>query len=731
MDTTNVPVPPSARLTRSRVLVVLVLSLSAVFATGAPSDVGLAQSAATKYVGLEPFRLVDTRSDVGVQQLDENTWRVTAGGVGGVPADASAISVSMVATGAARSGFLLTYPAGTPLPDASNLNYEPGRTYSSGAIIPLNNGQFDVYLDSPTDFIVDVTGAFVPSAATRAGRFMPLDSPARAYDSRGGAPMASGAIAAVTLPSVVPADATAALLTFTSSPPNTPGFFTAFTGNAVPNTSALNVATANSARATTAIWPVAGRSLNVFSSAGGHLIVDVIGYFTGSSAPNSTEGLFVPMTPVRRLDTRQSAAIGQNQARSFQAPGGGVAVGSFTMVDPRHGGFGSLWANGTPMPPTSSINMTDGRVIANLGVTRVTSAGAAVFSSVSSHYLFDQFGYFTNSVANIAAPTAPDRPPAAGPPDALGCSVSVLLVPSCGIWFGAATGSRDGTFNNQLGLAEYEAVAQNTPDILHFYKTGPKTFPTSAERSMAQRPGLQRSLLLYNWKPSSKFTWRQTADGAADAEIATIAAGIKAYPHKLFLNIYHEPEENVIATAGSGMTPQDYAAMYRRVVTKLREAGVTNAVFVWNMMGHYGWASYLDALYPGDAYVDWVAYDPYIKNDDRADLFGLINFTFRGLDWSGYYNWVTAKAPGKPIMLAEWGMDLRTNVDPASKLNVDVNELARRYPMLKAMVYWNSRNDWVDVRLDDPSAKGLAYGAAFRTLAAHPVFNAMTPDSAP
>ena len=309
--------------------------------------------------------------------------------------------------------------------------------------------------------------------------------------------------------------------------------------------------------------------------------------------------------------------------------------------------------------------------------------------------------------------------------------MSVLLVPSCGIWFGAATGSRDGTFNHRVGLDEYEAVAQNTPDILHFYKNGAVRFPTASEVSMAQRPGLQRSLLLYNWKPSSQFTWRQTADGAADAEIATIAAGIKAYPHKLFLNIYHEPEDNVIATAGSGMTPQDYAAMYRRVVTKLREAGVTNAVFVWNVMGHYGWESYLDALYPGDAFVDWLAYDPYIRDDNRADLYGLINFTIRGLDWPGYYAWVTAKAPGKPVMLAEWGMDLRSNADPASKLNVDVNELARRYPMLKAMVYWNSRNDWVDVRIDDSSAKGLAYGAAFRALAAHQVFNAMTPDSAP
>jgi hypothetical protein len=304
------------------------------------------------------------------------------------------------------------------------------------------------------------------------------------------------------------------------------------------------------------------------------------------------------------------------------------------------------------------------------------------------------------------------------------------LVPSCGVWFGASTPPRDGTYDYEKGLVEYEAVAQNTPDILHVYKTGPVKFPTSSERSMAQRPGLQRSLLLYNWKPSSTYTWRQVADGAADAEIATIAAGIKAYPYKLFLNIYHEPEDNVIPSAGSGMEPQDYAAMYRRVVTKLREAGVTNAVFVWNVMGYSGWRDYLDGLYPGDAYVDWLAYDPYIRNDVYTDVIDLVNRGRSDLNWPGYYSWATAKAPGKPIMWAEWGVDLTTNSNPAGKLNVDVNQIADRYPMLKAIAFWNN-NGVGTYRIDTDTTLGRNFATAYRQLAAHPVFNAMTPNNAP
>ena len=348
----------------------LVVSAVLVAAQSSEDTAIAADGAPTKFVAVQPFRLVDTRSGIGVQQIDAKTWRVTVAGVGGVPVGASAVSVSMVAVGAAAPGYLLTYPSGAPLPNASNLNYEPGKSYSSGAIIPLSSGgQFDVHVHSPVQFVVDVTGAFVPSGATSAGRFVPLESPARAFDSRVGRPIAAGAVATVSLPSKIPSDATAALITITSTSPNSPGFFTAFTGSARPNTSALNVASSNSARATTVIWPVSNRSLNIYSSAGGHLIVDVIGSFTGASAPANSDGLFVPMTPVRRLDTRQSGPIGANHARSFPAPGGGVAVGSLTMVNPLGAGFATAWANGTPMPPTSSINLTDGNVIANLAIT--------------------------------------------------------------------------------------------------------------------------------------------------------------------------------------------------------------------------------------------------------------------------------------------------------------------------------------------------------------------------
>lgn len=325
-------------------------------------------------------------------------------------------------------------------------------------------------------------------------------------------------------------------------------------------------------------------------------------------------------------------------------------------------------------------------------------------------------------------PPTPE-PPAPEPPAAGECRVTVLLEPTCGVWLGASTPSSDRRYDYGVGLVEYETVAQNVPDILHFYKRGAQRFPTAAEVAQAERPGLQRSLLLYNWKPSMTLSWAEVARGGADADIDAVAASLRAYPHRFFLNIFHEPEDNVKQAAGSGYTTQDYVDMYRHVVDRLRALGVDNVVYVWNPMGYFGWRHLLDGLYPGDDYVDWICYDPYARNNRQSNLADIINTIRLDVGWSGFYTWATAKAPGKPLMLCEWGVDVLSNADPAAILGGNIEEQLAMFPALKALVYWNDI-DKVNSRIDVPTDVGRALGESYRRFANLPVFNAMTPDPA-
>jgi hypothetical protein len=689
-----------------------------------------ATSTPSAYVPLQPYRRVDTRSGLGTERIDGTTLRVAVAGRDGVPANATAVAVTVVVTGGTGPGFLTAYPSGIARPNTSIINYERGLTYNTDAIVPLGtDGAFVVHTLTPAQVVIDVTGAFVPTGSATAGRFVGV-APDRIVDTRNGSALRPGERRTVKLPASVPADAVAAAVTLTSTAPNRAGFFTAWPNGNRPDTSTLNVPFADATRASTAIVPLGNRSFEVYASGGGELIVDLVGYFTGASAPSSTDGLFVPIDPVRKLDSRQSQMLARGETRAFSTEGRGVAVGSLAMIRPWSPGFATLYANGTRAPETSSINLADVPVIAAMAMSRTTSAGVSIYSSTHADYLFDQYGFFTaphSAITEAVAPTTPN-PPAGG--DGNGCSVSPLLVPSCGIWFGASTNDRAGTYDYARGLAEYEAVARNTPDILHFYKNGSQRFPNRGEVAMAERPGLQRSLLFYNWKPSDS-NWAAVARGSRDAEIDVISQSIKSYPHTIFLTIWHEAEDEVRDTPGSGRTPEDYAAMYRHVVSKLRANGVDNVVFVWTVMGFYGWRQFFDGMYPGHEYVDWIGYDPYSKDNLHANLYDLLNRNRPDIGWPGFYSWATQKAPGKPIVLTEWGIDVGSNGDPAGILrSTDPYELMRRFPMLKAMMYWNDV-DQLNPRIDQTSAKGQALGQAYRELAAHPVFNAMTPNSAP
>ena len=317
--------------------------------------------------------------------------------------------------------------------------------------------------------------------------------------------------------------------------------------------------------------------------------------------------------------------------------------------------------------------------------------------------------------AGIIAPANP------APAAAAGCGVSSILVPSCGAWAGTSAPSKTG-HNPSIGLQQYESVAKTVPDILHFYESGGGAFPSKVEIALAQRPGKQPSILYHNWQPAPNLTWRQIANGAANSAIQNVANSIKAYPHKIMLAIAHEPENDMKLSAGSGKTPEDYVAMYRYVANRLRALGVRNVVYVWNMMGFSGWGSYYDRLYPGHDVVDWIAWDAY-GHSAQSTFNEYMNRPAPSKNWPGMYVWATKKAPGKPLMLGEWAYDIKGQPNAPQIVKTAASVLKNNFPMIKAMVYWNSATSNYNFRLDQTTTVGKAYGAAYAQMVADPYFN--------
>jgi hypothetical protein len=366
--------------------------------------------------------------------------------------------------------------------------------------------------------------------------------------------------------------------------------------------------------------------------------------------------------------------------------------------------------------------------------------GAAAFvvpGTVASHSRPDRVA---DPPRAAAAPRAETRAPAPSPvataasPDQrlsvratfthnAGCTVSAELVPSCGAWWGVAPAAFTSTPRTEA-LHDFERKIGRPVDIYHAYHRGDEIFPTAEEMAIAREPGHPRILLL-NWRPDIGHTWAAVAAGAMDGQIDRLSAHIRAtFPEKFFLVIHHEPEEEVQPTAGSGYTADDYRNMFRHVVQRFRADGVHNALFTAVLMGSQKWGvqPWFDRLYPGGDVVDWLGMDPY-ASAQTPDFSHLINMTStQGRGFPGFYTWAGAIAPGKPIMMAEWGV-FSTGTRKAAFFKSVAAQL-KGHPRVKALVYFDTpKAPYAGIEIDTRIDSSLTTLDAYHAVSNDPQFN--------
>jgi hypothetical protein len=124
---------------------------------------GTSASTGSRFVGVTPARILDTRTSgrigAGATQV------LTVAGQGGVPAMSSsvppaAVVVNVTVTNPTAPSFLTAWPDGSTRPLASDLNYVAGLTVPNLVVVKLGaTGAIDLYNASgTTDVIVDVVG---------------------------------------------------------------------------------------------------------------------------------------------------------------------------------------------------------------------------------------------------------------------------------------------------------------------------------------------------------------------------------------------------------------------------------------------------------------------------------------------------------------------------------------------------------------------------------------------
>jgi hypothetical protein len=396
-----------------------------------PLSPAAALSGSSKFIPLTPTRVLDTRVGLGSSGVVAPGGTVTLVmlGRGGVPSSGVvAVLLNVTLAEGTGPGYVQVFPTGqAAIGSSSNLNVEHlGQTIPNLVVAPVGDaGQVSFFTQGGGHLIADVSGYFTDASSSVDGRYVPV-FPNRLLDTRMQSPgkLGSGGSVRVQIAgrSGVPATgASAVVLNVTATDATAAGYVQVLpTGAAAFGSfSNLNLMPGQTIPNLVVVPVGADGSVTVFSERGTHVLVDVFGYFTNQTADPSSDGLFVPLSPSRLLDTRGGAKPAAGSITSISPagqagmPSAGVAAvfGNVTATEASGAGYVQVAPGPAATAPVgfwSNANTERaGQTIPNAAIANLGSDGTVLlYSSNATHLLVDAAGYFTGTAAIVNhAPT--------------------------------------------------------------------------------------------------------------------------------------------------------------------------------------------------------------------------------------------------------------------------------------------------------------------------------------
>jgi hypothetical protein len=145
---------------------------------------------------------------------------------------------------------------------------------------------------------------------------------------------------------------------------------------------------------------------------------------------------------------------------------------------------------------------------------------------------------------------------------------------------------------------------------------------------------------------------------------------------------------------GAGNTERDYRKAWKHVVDLFRFHGATNVKWVWSPNEDSGGKNPLAPFYPGDEWVDWVAFDGF-------NFGGSIGWpSFTKLFASTYER--LARLTDRPMMVAETGVN-EEGGEKAAWIASALRREAPRFSRIRALVWFDDERPRADFRIASSS----------------------------
>ena len=288
------------------------------------------QTGGATYVPIDPTRVVDSRTNVGVTGIfnagTPKTFQVA--GVATIPANAIAVTGNVTVTGQSAAGYVSITTTATATPRSSTLNFPTGENRANNVTASLaSNGTlaavYKAAAGKKAHVIFDVTGYFLPGPEDAAYNTV---TPVRLLDTRVGNGLSGKFVSGTPRELLIgtrggiPAGAVAITANLTVVGQTKAGFVSVTPTSIVnPTTSNINFPTKDVRANGLTAKLIGGKLWLVYKAATAaqtDLILDVTGYYLAAGS-----GLaFFPLDPGRIMDTRTTVLSGLTGQFTASAP---------------------------------------------------------------------------------------------------------------------------------------------------------------------------------------------------------------------------------------------------------------------------------------------------------------------------------------------------------------------------------------------------------------------------
>jgi len=213
------------------------------------------------------------------------------------------------------------------------------------------------------------------------------------------------------------------------------------------------------------------------------------------------------------------------------------------------------------------------------------------------------------------------------------------------------------------------------------------------------------------WQPmvdGQPIALQAVVDGRYDAFLTDCANLVKESGRQILISLAPEMNGDWTGWSASKQGASVYRQFFQHVVSKFRDCGVKNAVWLWSPNVRYnGDAGSYESLYPGDDYVDLIGLDGYNWGSAKP-----------AIGWQSFdqifgrsYAELT-KLTKKEIVLTEVSSS-EEGGDKADWITGAFKSIRANYPRIRAVIWFGQKKE-TDWRIDSSSGSLEAFRRSIR-----------------